>query len=82
MYAFVSFARVAAIETKRRCNSACYKRIYRLFLSGIWGKTAIDYHFVPHEEAKRSLCTRFRIERHRVIVTGIPIHEHIVPAQK
>ncbi|AKS37189.1 galactosyldiacylglycerol synthase [Anoxybacillus gonensis] len=52
------------------------------FLSGIWGKTAIDYHFVPHEEAKRSLCTRFRMERHRVIVTGIPIHEHIVPVQK
>ncbi|MBW7651922.1 MULTISPECIES: galactosyldiacylglycerol synthase [Anoxybacillus] len=52
------------------------------FLSGIWGKTAIDYHFVPHEEAKRFMCTTFRIDRHRVIVTGIPIHEHIVPAKK
>ncbi|SFA54735.1 UDP-N-acetylglucosamine:LPS N-acetylglucosamine transferase [Anoxybacillus pushchinoensis] len=52
------------------------------FLSGIWGKTAIDYHFVPHEEAKRFMCTTLRIDRHRVIVTGIPIHEHIVPSKK
>ncbi|MGG3842680.1 MGDG synthase family glycosyltransferase [Anoxybacillus kestanbolensis] len=52
------------------------------FLSGIWGKTAIDYHFVPHEEAKRSICSTFRIGRNRVIVTGIPTHEHIVPARK
>lgn len=52
------------------------------FLSGIWGKTAIDYHFVPHEEAKQSICSTFRIGRNRVIVTGIPTHEHIVPARK
>ncbi|GAC91784.1 UDP-N-acetylglucosamine:LPS N-acetylglucosamine transferase [Anoxybacillus flavithermus NBRC 109594] len=52
------------------------------FLSGIWGKTAIDYHFVPHKDAKRLLCTMFHVEPRRVIVTGIPIHEQIVPVQK
>ncbi|MBB5325992.1 UDP-N-acetylglucosamine:LPS N-acetylglucosamine transferase [Anoxybacillus tepidamans] len=45
------------------------------FMNGIWGKKGIDYHFVPHQEAKQELVRKYKIPKERVIVTGIPVHE-------
>lgn len=45
------------------------------FMNGIWGKQGIDYHFVPHAEAKQELVARYCIEEKQIIVTGIPVHE-------
>lgn len=45
------------------------------FMNGVWGKKGIDYHFVPHQEAKEELLTKYNIPKERVIVTGIPVHE-------
>ncbi|ANB55944.1 monogalactosyldiacylglycerol (MGDG) synthase family protein [Anoxybacillus sp. B7M1] len=45
------------------------------FINGIWGKKAIDYHFVPHQEAKKELITKYKIPKERIVVTGIPVHE-------
>jgi processive 1,2-diacylglycerol beta-glucosyltransferase len=49
------------------------------FLNGIWGKNGIDYHFVPHQEAKIELMTKHKISKEKIIVTGIPVHETITP---
>lgn len=43
------------------------------FVSDVWGKRFIDYHFVPHLEAKKWLI-RLGVPRSRVVVTGIPVH--------
>ncbi|GMB09926.1 MGDG synthase family glycosyltransferase [Thermolongibacillus altinsuensis] len=48
------------------------------FINGVWGKTAIDYHFVPHQEAKEELVKKYNVPKENVIVTGIPVHEQIV----
>ncbi|WP_027410269.1 MGDG synthase family glycosyltransferase [Anoxybacteroides tepidamans] len=45
------------------------------FMNGVWGKKGIDYHFVPHQEAKQELILKYGIAKDRVIVTGIPVHE-------
>jgi len=43
------------------------------FVSDVWGKRSIDYHFVPHLEAKKWLM-RFGVPASRIYVTGIPVH--------
>jgi processive 1,2-diacylglycerol beta-glucosyltransferase len=48
------------------------------FISGVWGKEAIDYHFVPHQEAKEELVKTYNVPKEKVMVTGIPVHEQIV----
>jgi processive 1,2-diacylglycerol beta-glucosyltransferase len=45
------------------------------FINSVWGKRNIDYHFVPHADAKRELMTKYHIEERRIAVTGIPVHE-------
>ncbi len=49
------------------------------FTSAIWGKSAIDYHCVPNEEAKMELIVRHGVFAEQIIVTGIPVHEQITP---
>ncbi|OKL36477.1 MGDG synthase family glycosyltransferase [Domibacillus mangrovi] len=43
------------------------------FVSDVWGKQGIDYHFVPHLEAKKWL-SKFHVPGNRIFVTGIPVH--------
>ncbi|WP_191992027.1 MGDG synthase family glycosyltransferase [Bacillus aerolatus] len=44
------------------------------FMNDIWGKTHIDFHFVPHQEAKEQLIKKYSLKQEQVFVTGIPIH--------
>lgn len=43
------------------------------FLNDVWAKKEIDYHFVPHPEAKRLLAKHFDVDSDRIFVTGIPV---------
>jgi processive 1,2-diacylglycerol beta-glucosyltransferase len=43
------------------------------FVSDVWGKRSIDYHFVPHPEAKKWL-TKLGVPGNRIFITGIPVH--------
>jgi UDP-N-acetylglucosamine:LPS N-acetylglucosamine transferase len=45
------------------------------FMNSIWGKRFIDYHFVPHQEAKGELIVKHGIDERRIVVTGIPVHD-------
>lgn len=44
------------------------------FISSLWGKTHIDYHFVPNRTSRDLLVNEYGIPKSRVTVTGIPIH--------
>ncbi|AQQ54865.1 MGDG synthase family glycosyltransferase [Planococcus lenghuensis] len=44
------------------------------FISSLWGKTHIDYHFVPNRACKELLVDEYGISENRVTITGIPIH--------
>ncbi|NNV07256.1 UDP-N-acetylglucosamine--LPS N-acetylglucosamine transferase [Geobacillus sp. C56-T2] len=45
------------------------------FMNSVWGKRFIDYHFVPHQEAKWELMTTYGLDPARIVVTGIPVHD-------
>ncbi|WP_203364463.1 glycosyltransferase [Bacillus sp. REN10] len=44
------------------------------FINDVWGKEYIDYHFVPHQEAKKQLVEQFQLKTEQIFVTGIPVH--------
>ncbi|RJS61287.1 glycosyltransferase [Bacillus sp. PK3_68] len=44
------------------------------FMNDIWGKKYIDFHFVPHQEAKEKLIKVYSLKQEQIFVTGIPIH--------
>ncbi|WP_049659728.1 MGDG synthase family glycosyltransferase [Bacillus sp. FJAT-27231] len=44
------------------------------FMNDIWGKEYIDFHFVPHQEAKEQLIKRYSLKQEQIFVTGIPVH--------
>ncbi|WP_017727922.1 MGDG synthase family glycosyltransferase [Halalkalibacterium ligniniphilum] len=46
------------------------------FIHRFWGLNKIDTHFVPSHLMKRFLEDK-GIEKERIVVTGIPIHQHI-----
>lgn len=47
------------------------------FISNLWGKSDIDFHFVPNQESKEFLANRCNVPKNRVVTTGIPIHKAI-----
>jgi UDP-N-acetylglucosamine:LPS N-acetylglucosamine transferase len=47
------------------------------FISNLWGKSSIDYHFTPNRESKELLTDKWNIPSDRVITTGIPIHHSL-----
>ncbi|QPA31172.1 MGDG synthase family glycosyltransferase [Thermaerobacillus caldiproteolyticus] len=64
---------------KRKVVKAPVINVYTdFFMNGIWGKRGIDYHFVPHADAKRELITKYHIKEEQIIVTGIPVHEKLM----
>nr|WP_231688021.1 glycosyltransferase [Bacillus sp. FJAT-18017] len=46
------------------------------FIHKVWGKTYIDYHFVPTHETKKYLVEKGVMED-RIYLTGIPVHHEI-----
>ncbi|RLQ83865.1 glycosyltransferase [Planomicrobium sp. Y74] len=43
------------------------------FINDVWGRSHIDYHFVPSIKIKSELSSKYNIGSSRVFVTGIPI---------
>jgi processive 1,2-diacylglycerol beta-glucosyltransferase len=48
------------------------------FMNDMWGKTAIDVHFVPNQQIKSVLLNEFNVREQNIHVTGIPIHEEFL----
>ncbi len=52
------------------------------FMNDIWGKECTDLHFVPSQDIKQELLTRFHIPERKIAVTGIPIHSEFYTKSK
>ncbi|UOE76573.1 MGDG synthase family glycosyltransferase [Parageobacillus thermoglucosidasius] len=63
------------LKRKRATQTPVINVYTDFFINSVWGKRDIDYHFVPHADAKRELMTKYHIDEKRIIVTGIPVHE-------
>lgn len=71
---------LSKIKRIERCNVPVINVYTDFFVNGIWGKEGIDAHFLPCREVKETLSSS--IPAHKMIVTGIPVHEEILKSEK
>ncbi|MDO0823515.1 MGDG synthase family glycosyltransferase [Desulfosporosinus nitroreducens] len=53
-----------------------------LFINNIWGRMGIDYHFVADVPLKNELVQKYRVPKHQVFITGIPVDEWLAPTTR
>lgn len=61
------------LKRQRKVNVPVINVYTDFFVSDVWGKRHIDYHFVPNTEAKKWL-KRFGVPESCIFITGIPVH--------
>ena len=62
---------------KGKCHVPIINVYTDFFINSVWGKEGIDVHFLPSQEVKEQLMRNHQIPNHKMIVTGIPVHEEI-----
>lgn len=66
---------LSKLKQQRQCMTPVINVYTDFFINDVWGKTEIDFHFVPHQKVKDDLIQRNGILEQQIIVTGIPIAE-------
>lgn len=65
---------IAKLKNKNQFPRIPTLNVYTdFFVSDIWGRDEIDYHFVPHQKAGRQLALCHNIPETRIFTTGIPV---------
>jgi processive 1,2-diacylglycerol beta-glucosyltransferase len=77
-HAFPSYF-MSRLKSKGQCNIPVINVYTDFFINDVWGREAIDYHFVPSQSVKNKLIKQNGIPEHRVMVTGIPTNEQFEP---
>lgn len=80
-HAFPSYL-LNRLKMKRKCSTPIINVYTDYFINDVWGKTEIDYHFVPSMKVKKELIERYDIKEKHIIVTGIPIAEEFERSDK
>lgn len=75
-HAFPSYL-LNQLKERGSCDVPVINAYTDLFVSRVWGKTQIEYHLLPNQEAKRELHEHHDVPKERLFVTGIPIHPAI-----
>jgi processive 1,2-diacylglycerol beta-glucosyltransferase len=65
------------LKKRKECDIPVVNVYTDFFVSKLWGKELIDYHFLPMEEMKETLSC-YNIDKSRMLVTGIPLHEELM----
>ncbi|MFD0049000.1 galactosyldiacylglycerol synthase [Actinomycetes bacterium NPDC127524] len=52
------------------------------FMNDMWGKEAIDAHFVPNKQVQLSLMNKFKVPKKNIFITGIPVHSEFLLKKK
>jgi len=68
---------LSKLKMKGKCDIPIINVYTDFFINSVWGKEGIDLHFLPSQEIKERLSTKYQIPDQQMIVTGIPVHEEI-----
>jgi processive 1,2-diacylglycerol beta-glucosyltransferase len=68
---------LSKLKMKGKCDIPIINVYTDFFINNLWGREGIDYHFLPNQEAKERLISKYHIPKQSLIVTGIPVHEDI-----
>ncbi|WP_088073006.1 MGDG synthase family glycosyltransferase [Gottfriedia luciferensis] len=68
---------LSQLKVKGKSNVPVINVYTDFFINSVWGLEGINYHFLPSQEVKDLLDRKYAISKHKMIVTGIPIHQDI-----
>ncbi|PLS04160.1 MGDG synthase family glycosyltransferase [Neobacillus cucumis] len=68
---------LSILKQRGKCNIPVINVYTDFFVNSVWGKEGIEAHLVPSQRVKETLFKKFRIPKHKMMVTGIPVHEEI-----
>lgn len=70
------------LKNNKECDIPVINVYTDFFINDVWGKSDIDYHFVPTEAAKKELVKKHHLSDARVFVTGIPVSRQFYQVNK
>ncbi len=70
------------LKNHKECDIPVINVYTDFFINDVWGKSKIDYHFVPTEAAKKELVKKHHLSEARVLVTGIPVSRQFYRSNK
>ncbi|PLT35476.1 hypothetical protein [Bacillus sp. V5-8f] len=75
---------IGKLKQKGRLMDIPVVNIYTdFFINDVWAKKEIEYHLVPHRDAKRILINEHNIKEDCIFATGIPIKSSFtIPGKK
>ncbi|RFU64893.1 MGDG synthase family glycosyltransferase [Peribacillus glennii] len=75
---------IGKLKQKGRLMNIPVINIYTdFFINDVWAKKEIEYHLVPHSDAKKTLINEHNIKEDCIFATGIPIKSSFTdPAKK
>lgn len=71
-HAFASYF-INKLKMAGKCAVPCINVYTDFFINDLWGKSDIDYHFVPSLQMKNELQFAHGVQEENVFTTGIPI---------
>ncbi|KZR57114.1 MGDG synthase family glycosyltransferase [Pseudobacillus badius] len=70
------------LKAKGKVNAPVINVYTDFFMNDVWGKEHIDFHFVPHQQAKEQLMKTYSLKKEQIFVTGIPVHPFFQKASR
>lgn len=71
-HAFASYF-INKLKQMGKCPMPCVNVYTDFFINDLWGKSEIEYHFVPSLQVKSELQSSRGIQEENVFITGIPV---------
>lgn len=68
---------LSQLKKQGKCHVPIINVYTDFFINSVWGREGIDFHFLPSQEVKEQLIRKNQVPKHRMVVTGIPVHEEI-----
>lgn len=71
-HAFASYF-INKLKMAGKCPAPCINIYTDFFINDLWGKSDIDYHFVPSLQIKNELQFSHGVREENIFITGIPV---------
>lgn len=73
---------ISQLKKTGKCTVPAINVYTDYFINSVWGVDCIDLHLLPSQDVKNALIRAKGIDRNKLIVTGIPVHEEFSNCRK
>lgn len=73
---------LSRLKMRNECQIPIINVYTDFFINDIWGRTGIEYHFVPNESIKEKMLQEAEMNPQHIYVTGIPINKQFYEVKR